>query len=97
LNDVETAMTTNVQELSPTTLAVTGMTCDGCARTVERVLSRVPGVSSAKVDFDLGRAIVSGSTAPSELITAIENAGYGATEAGATKGQTDEHRRSGCC
>lgn len=88
-------MKTNVQE-SPTTLAVTGMTCNGCARTVERVLSRAPGVKSAKVDFDLGLAIVSGSTAASELITAIENAGYGAsvTEAGATKGQTDEHRRS---
>lgn len=92
-------MKTNVQVSSPTTLAVTGMTCDGCARTVERVLSRAPGVNSAKVDFDLGLAIVNGSATPLELITAIENAGYGAsvTEASTTTGKTDEHRRSGCC
>jgi copper chaperone CopZ len=92
-------MKTNIQEVSPITLAVTGMTCSGCARTIERVLSRVPGVISAKVDFDLGLAIVNGSTAPSELIKAIEKAGYGAsvTKTSATKGQNDEHRRSGCC
>jgi copper chaperone CopZ len=71
-------MQTN-QELRLTNLALTGMTCDGCARTIERVLSRVPGVKSAKVDFDLGIAIVNGSAVPSELISAIEAAGYDAS------------------
>lgn len=87
-------MKTDVEELPPILLAVSGMTCGGCARTIERVLSRVPGVASARADFDLGLAIVSGSAAPSDLITAIENAGYGAsvTEARATNGQTNEHR-----
>lgn len=65
--------------LTPTTLAISGMTCEGCARTVERVLSRVRGVTSAAVDFDLGVAIVNGSAAPSDLIAAVEAAGYGAS------------------
>ena len=62
--------------MNPTTLAVSGMTCEGCARTIERVLSRVPGVKSATADFDLGLAIVNGSAAASELIAAVEAAGY---------------------
>lgn len=65
----------------PTTLAITGMTCGGCARTVERVLSRVPGVKSATVEFDLCLAIVNGSAEPSNLIAAIQTAGYGASVA----------------
>lgn len=75
-------MTINAETsmMSPTALAVGGMTCEGCARTIERVLSRVPGVESATVDFDLGVAIVNGSAAPSELTAAIEKAGYSASE-----------------
>jgi copper chaperone CopZ len=86
-------METNIHELRLTTLAVSGMTCGGCARTIERVLSRVPGVTSANVDFDLGVAIVNGSAAPSELIATVEKAGYGASaaEASAVKGQSNEH------
>lgn len=65
------------ETLKPTTLAVTGMTCGSCARTVERKLRRVPGVRSAVVDLELGVAIVNGTAAPSSLIAAIEAAGYG--------------------
>ena len=71
-------MQANAEELEPKALAVTGMTCGACARTVERVLSRMPGVKRAAVDFDLGLAIVSGSAAPAKLIAAVETAGYGA-------------------
>lgn len=63
----------------PTTLAVAGMTCGSCARTVERKLRRVPGVNTAAVDLELGVAIVNGTAAPSSLIAAIEAAGYGAS------------------
>lgn len=62
-----------------TTLAVSGMTCAGCARTIERVLSRVPGVERASVDFDLGLAIVNGTAAAAQLIAAVEGAGYSAS------------------
>jgi copper chaperone CopZ len=69
--------------MSPTMLAVSGMTCAGCARTIERVLCRVQGVKSATVDFDLGIAIANGSATTSELIAAVEAAGYGACPAAA--------------
>lgn len=65
--------------LNPTTLAVSGMTCGSCARTIERKLRRVPGVRTATVDLELGLAIVNGTAAPLSLITAIESAGYGAS------------------
>ena len=65
--------------LKSVNLAVTGMTCAGCARTVERVMSKVPGVTSAAVDFELGIAIVNGTVETSSLIAAVEAAGYGAS------------------
>ena len=66
-----------------TTIAVSGMTCGGCARTIESVLSRVSGVERVVADFDLGVAIVYGSIASTKLIAALEAAGYGASPAGA--------------
>lgn len=59
-------------------LSVSGMTCDGCAKTVIRILSRVPSVSGAEVDFAAGRALVRGSANPQDLVAAIQAAGYGA-------------------
>ena len=67
---------TENQALRQTTLAVSGMTCGGCARTIERVLARVPGVTSAAVDFSRGLAIGNGSTTPPDLGAAGEAAGY---------------------
>ncbi len=61
------------------TLPVNGMTCGGCARSIERKLSRTPGVaratvslegSSATVEFDPNRTQVS------NLIAAIEQLGF---------------------
>lgn len=78
-----------MQQVKPTTLAVSGMACGACARTIERVLSRVPGVEGATVDFDHGVAIVNGSAGARDLIGAVEAAGYGASVAGwdAKKGE----------
>jgi copper chaperone CopZ len=72
------SMTENLTMPDRIALKLTGMTCGGCARAIERVLSRVPGVKSAKVDFGLGLAVVSGAASAAELIAAIEAAGYGA-------------------
>jgi copper chaperone CopZ len=68
-------------------LSITGMTCGGCARTAERVLSGTPGVEEAKVDLGRGIAIVKGRVAPSSLIDAVTAAGYGASVADAAKAQ----------
>jgi copper chaperone CopZ len=58
-------------------LAITGMTCDGCVRAVQRALSRVPGVTDVAVDLAKGRAVVDGDAAPEALVAALERAGYG--------------------
>jgi copper chaperone CopZ len=39
-------------------LAVRGMTCGNCARSVERKLASTPGVTKAAVDLNAGRATV---------------------------------------
>jgi copper chaperone CopZ len=67
-------------------LKITGMTCGGCARTAERVLSGTSGVEVARVDLGRGIAIVKGSVAPSSLIDAVTAAGYGASVAQSTGG-----------
>ena len=61
-----------------TVLAISDMTCDGCAKTVTRVLSHVPGVTSTTVDFASGHAMVMGSARPEDLVAAVQAAGYGA-------------------
>jgi copper chaperone CopZ len=39
-------------------LAVRGMTCGNCARSVERKLSSTPGVTKASVDLNASLAVV---------------------------------------
>lgn len=60
-------------------ISVTGMTCENCARTVERALSEVSGVTSSTVDWELCAAVVNGSASPAEMIATIERAGYKAS------------------
>lgn len=62
-----------------TVLAITGMTCGGCAGTMTRVLERVSGVTGAQVDLASARAVVEGSAPAAELIAAAEAAGFGAS------------------
>jgi copper chaperone CopZ len=71
-------------------LKVTGMTCGGCVRSVERTLSRMPGVTAASVDLAAGKATVryDGSrTKPEDLIAAVSRSGF---EASHRTAQTDE-------
>jgi copper chaperone CopZ len=56
---------------------ISGMTCGGCVRSVERKLAAVPGVARVKVDLAGGLTVVEG-TAPAEaLADAIKGKGYG--------------------
>jgi hypothetical protein len=54
-----------------------------------RTLSRVPGVTSAAVDFELGAAIINGIAETPSLVAAVGAAGYGTSVAdgSATKGE----------
>ena len=60
-------------------LDITGMTCASCATRVERKLNKIPGVA-ASVNYATEKARVHSSDpiAVEELISAIEQAGYGA-------------------
>ncbi len=63
-------------------LKVDGMTCQGCVRSVEKKLSGVAGVESAKVDLGAGRASVSYDPARADeakLIGAVEQIGFQAS------------------
>lgn len=60
-------------------LKVGGMTCAGCARTVERSASAVPGVASARVDLPFHRLTVTydpARAAPGAVADAVKGAGY---------------------
>ncbi|AOW13368.1 mercuric reductase [Hydrogenophaga crassostreae] len=62
------------------TLHITGMTCMSCAAHVEKALTGVAGVGSAKVSYEQGQAQLQSSAPmdPAELIVAVARAGYGA-------------------
>ncbi len=68
--------------VAPTTieLDVTGMTCASCAARIEKRLNRLDGVS-ATVNYATEKATVHAPDGydPLELITTVEQAGYGAT------------------
>jgi len=64
------------------TLAVSGMHCAGCARTIEGALADLPGVASAAVNFaDQTASVEYDMTVLNieDLLTAVEAVGYGAT------------------
>jgi copper chaperone CopZ len=93
----------NLQTSNDTTggalvLSISGMTCGGCANTLTRVLTRVPGVTRAEVDLANARAQVLGTARPDELLAAVLRAGYGAEITPDTRisGDANEHTRSNC-
>lgn len=59
-------------------LAVDGMSCEHCAKSVSQALQTVNGVTSAEVDLEAGRATVQAedNLEPARLIAAIGEAGY---------------------
>lgn len=62
------------------TLKVTGMTCMGCAGSVERSLKAIPGVASARVDLGAAEAEVSfdpALTHADAIKQALKDAGWG--------------------
>ena len=64
------------------TLKVSGMTCQGCVRSVTRVLRAVPGVDGVEVSLEQGEARVRydpARTGVPALREAVEGAGYSAS------------------
>ncbi len=69
---------------------VTGMSCAACSARVEKAVSKVPGVSSCSVSLLTNSMGVEGTARPEDIIAAVEEAGYGASQKGA-----DAAKRSG--
>jgi len=57
---------------------VTGMSCAACQARVEKAVSNLPGVDSCAVSLLTNTMGVDGSASSSEIIKAVEAAGYGA-------------------
>ncbi len=64
---------------------VTGMSCAACSTRVERAVTKVPGVTSCSVSLLTNSMGVDGEADPEEVIRAVKEAGYGASEKGKDK------------
>lgn len=62
--------------------SVTGMSCAACSARVEKAVSQVPGVTSCSVSLLTNSMGVEGTASAQEIITAVQNAGYGASKKG---------------
>lgn len=65
--------------METTTIKVAGMTCQGCVRSVTRVLQAVPGVEAVAVSLEKGEAELRYDPAragSAEFRKAVEDAGF---------------------
>ena len=61
------------------TLKVNGMTCQGCVRSVTKVLQGIPGVAGVEVSLENGAATISyepREVSVERLKAAVDGAGY---------------------
>ena len=69
---------------------VTGMSCSACSARVEKAVSAVNGVTSCSVNLLTNSMGVEGTASESDIISAVEKAGYGAYPKGAEKAKSAE-------
>ena len=74
---------------------VTGMSCAACSARVEKAVSAVPGVASCSVSLLTNSMGVEGSASAEDIISAVENAGYGAQKKSGAKSGADAGQGSG--
>lgn len=60
--------------------SVTGMNCAACAARIEKSVSKIQGVNSCSVSLLTNSLAVEGTASSQEIIDAVKNAGYGASE-----------------
>ena len=63
---------------------VTGMSCAACSARVEKAVNALPGVESCSVSLLTNSMGVEGDVSESDIIKAVEDAGYGASVKGGT-------------
>ena len=60
-----------------TKIIIKGMSCDHCARSIQRALTESSGIESAEVDYKKGEAIVTGPDFDRDALkSAVESLGY---------------------
>ncbi|EKB21536.1 heavy-metal-associated domain-containing protein [Aeromonas veronii] len=60
-------------------LTVSGMSCGGCAASLQKTLQGQPAVRSASVDFASSKAVIESELSKDELIALIEAKGFSAS------------------
>lgn len=65
---------------------VTGMSCAACSARVEKAVGSIEGVTSCSVSLLTNSMVVEGDVGDEEIITAVEDAGYGAFSKGSLNG-----------
>ena len=83
-----------------TTIYVTGMTCAGCAISIEQVLKNTDGVEEARVSFERGEAVVKyddRKVTAARLREAINGIGYRATAKPPKKVRGAKPKAPACC
>ncbi len=68
---------------------ITGMSCAACSSRVEKAVSKVEGVTSCSVSLLTNSMGVEGTAAKEDIIHAVEEAGYGASQKGSREQGTD--------
>ncbi len=71
---------------------VTGMSCAACSARVEKAVSKVPGVKACAVNLLTNSMGVEGNVAESDIIKAVENAGYGAIKKNVGENTVSENK-----
>lgn len=65
--------------MSKKTIKIEGMMCEGCVKSVEESLKKIPGVTSVDVNLKKGTATVQGDVEDDALIRAVVDAGFRGT------------------
>lgn len=81
IEDIQIATQKNTETDMMTTIKVEGMTCNGCVSRLQKVLSRLEGVTNAVVTLEPGEAKVDGPISRQAIVTAIEGAGFDVVDA----------------
>ncbi|MBR4071877.1 MAG: heavy metal translocating P-type ATPase [Clostridia bacterium] len=74
---------------------ITGMSCAACSARVEKAVSSLEGVEQCAVNLLTNSMTVEGSATTSQIISAVEAAGYGASVAGQKKNEQKAKEASG--
>ncbi|MDR4499037.1 MAG: cation transporter [Candidatus Scalindua sp.] len=64
------------------TIEITGMTCNACAKRIEKTLGSLKGVREQMVNFATKKATVTSSLPAEVIYKAIESSGYGVVRGG---------------